>query len=147
MCVSLVRCTDRSDGAFLWSCEQWTAAIATDVFLQLACGMKHLHACGVLHRDLKTDNALIQSIAPLVVKWADFGVSVKLDGKGVASTYGGDGAGNFFFVSGSHFLAGIARPFCLPATPALQCACACACVCMCAYYQWPVGQRIVHTRI
>jgi serine/threonine protein kinase len=66
-------------------CEQWSADKATDVFLQLACGVKHLHACGVLHRDLKTDNALIQSIAPLVVKWADFGVSVKLD---VDSTYG-----------------------------------------------------------
>ncbi len=55
------------------------AAIATDVFLQLACGMTHLHACGVLHRDLKTDSALISSTAPLVVKWADFGCSVKLD--------------------------------------------------------------------
>ncbi len=60
-------------------CEQWTAATATDVFLQLACGMTHLHACGVLHRDLKTDNALIAGRDPLVVKWADFGCSVKLD--------------------------------------------------------------------
>ncbi len=54
------------------------------MFLQLACGVKHLHACGVLHRDLKADNALIASLQPLVVKWADFGVSVKLD---VDSTY------------------------------------------------------------
>jgi serine/threonine protein kinase len=69
-------------------CEQWTADKATDVFLQLACGMKHLHACGVLHRDLKTDNALVQATTPLVVKWADFGCSVKLDGKAVESTYG-----------------------------------------------------------
>ncbi len=60
-------------------CEQWNAATATDVFLQLACGMKHLHACGVLHRALKTDNALISSKDPLVVKWADFGYSVKLE--------------------------------------------------------------------
>ncbi len=58
---------------------QWTADKAADVFLQLACGVKHLHACGVLHRDLKTDNALISSTAPLVVKWADFGCSVKLE--------------------------------------------------------------------
>ncbi len=65
--------------------EQWSADKATDVFLQLACGVKHLHACGVLHRDLKTDNALIAGLMPLVVKWADFGVSVKLD---VDSTYG-----------------------------------------------------------
>ncbi len=59
--------------------EQWNADKVTDVFLQLACGVKHLHACGVLHRDLKTDNALISSKDPLVVKWADFGCSVKLD--------------------------------------------------------------------
>ncbi len=85
-------------------CEQWNAAIATDVFLQLACGVRHLHGCRVLHRDLKTDNALIQSIAPLVVKWADFGVSVKLDDKGVASTYGD---GNFLRLQGgsNHCLA------------------------------------------
>jgi serine/threonine protein kinase len=61
------------------------------VFLQLACGVKHLHACGVLHRDLKSDNALISSTAPLVVKWADFGCSVKLDVRTAASTYGGSG--------------------------------------------------------
>jgi serine/threonine protein kinase len=111
-------------------CEQWNAATATDVFLQLASGMKHLHSCGVLHRDLKTDNALIAGLLPLVVKWADFGVSVKLDGKGVASTYGGDGAGNFL-VSPAAISLRIARPFCLPATPALQCVCVCVCVCIC----------------
>ena len=49
-----------------------------DICVQLTSGVKHLHACGVLHRDLKTDNALVQSLTPLVVKWADYGVSVKL---------------------------------------------------------------------
>jgi serine/threonine protein kinase len=66
--------------------SQWTVDVAVDVFLQLASGMRHLHACGVLHRDLKTDNALISSKDPLVVKWADFGCSVKLDSD---TTYGG----------------------------------------------------------
>ena len=47
--------------------------------MQLARGVKHLHACGILHRDLKSDNALVQSLTPLAVKWADFGVSVKLN--------------------------------------------------------------------
>jgi hypothetical protein len=42
----------------------------------------------VLHRDLKSDNALIQGTAPLVVKWADFGCSVKLD---VGDSTYGDG--------------------------------------------------------
>ena len=112
--------------------------------------MKHLHACGVLHRDLKTDNALIAGLLPLVVKWADFGVSVKLDGKGVASTYGSDGAGNFFFVSstGSHFLAASRVPFpCLRPRLFNVRVHVHVRVCMCADYQWPVGQRIVCTRI
>ena len=58
-----------------------------DVCIQLASGVQHLHACGVLHRDLKTDNALVQAVAPLVVKWADFGISVKLSS--ADSVYGG----------------------------------------------------------
>ena len=50
-----------------------------DICYQLACGLLHLHGCGVLHRDLKTDNALVAAKDPLVVKWADFGLGVKLD--------------------------------------------------------------------
>ena len=61
---------------------QFTLPYVVDVCLQLTCGLRHLHACGVLHRDLKTDNALVQAVAPLIVKWADFGCSVKL----IAST-------------------------------------------------------------
>jgi serine/threonine protein kinase len=60
--------------------------VAIELFLQLACGVNHMHACGVLHRDLKTDNALVSSTAPLVVKWADFGCAVKL--RDSDSTYG-----------------------------------------------------------
>ena len=50
-----------------------------NICVQLASGLLHLHAaCGVLHRDLKTDNALVHGLLPLIVKWADFGCSVKL---------------------------------------------------------------------
>jgi hypothetical protein len=34
--------------------------------------------CGVLNRDLKTDNAQVASKEPLVVKWAGFGCAVAL---------------------------------------------------------------------
>ena len=64
---------------------QLTLPYVLDICVQLTSGLQHLHAaCGVLHRDLKSDNALVQSKDPLVVKWADFGRSVKLEG-GAAS--------------------------------------------------------------
>ena len=65
---------------------QLVASLVLDVMLQLALGVAHMHSCGILHRDLKSDNALIQSIVPLVVKWGDYGCAVQL-GKNVS----GDG--------------------------------------------------------
>ena len=59
----------------LW---QLTLPFVLDVCLQLTSGVRHLHANEVLHRDLKCDNALVASVAPLVVKWSDFGCSVKI---------------------------------------------------------------------
>ena len=59
--------------------------VIASVFQQLIVGLRHLHACGVLHRDLKSDNALVASRDPLVLKWGDFGVSVQL---AVATEYG-----------------------------------------------------------
>ena len=55
-----------------------------DVAVQLLLGLKHIHYCGVLHRDLRTDNALIASLTPLQIKWADYGSAVLLtkDSKG-----------------------------------------------------------------
>ena len=49
-----------------------------EVMHQLALGVAHMHACGILHRDLKADNALIQALDPLVIKWSDFGCAVEL---------------------------------------------------------------------
>ena len=57
---------------------QLTLPYLLDACVQLASGLRHLHACGILHRDLKSDNALVAGLVPLVVKWADFGCSVKL---------------------------------------------------------------------
>ena len=65
---------------------QLTLSYVLNICLQLTAGLRHLHACGVLHRDLKTDNALVASLDPLTVKWADFGCSVKFARAG-ASTY------------------------------------------------------------
>jgi len=56
--------------------------LAVDIVLQIAEGMKYLHESGVMHRDLKADNVLINVvenesyISPSVqVKLADFGMS------------------------------------------------------------------------
>ena len=69
--------------------HQLTLPYVLNVCVQLTSGLRHLHAaCGVLHRDLKTDNALVAGKDPLVVKWADFGCSVKLTG-GPTSSAGG----------------------------------------------------------
>ena len=63
----------------LFCVSQLTANFVVDLMLQLALGVSHLHSCGILHRDLKSDNALIQSLVPLVVKWGDYGCSVLLE--------------------------------------------------------------------
>ena len=68
---------------------QLTLPYVLDVCVQLTSGLQHLHACGVLHRDLKTDNALVAGLLPLVVKWSDFGCGVKLTVAAVSpSSYG-----------------------------------------------------------
>ena len=58
-------------------CSQLVASFVLDLMVQLAHGVAHLHSCGILHRDLKADNALIQSLDPLVVKWGDYGCAVQ----------------------------------------------------------------------
>ena len=60
------------------SCRQLTLPYLLNICVQLTSGLRHLHSCGILHRDLKSDNALVASKDPLIVKWADFGCSVKL---------------------------------------------------------------------
>ena len=87
--------------ARLGSCMKWwssgllyrrvqlTLEHLIDICVQLASGVQHLHmACSILHRDLKSDNALGVSLAPQIVKWADFGCSVQLTGR---SEPGGSG--------------------------------------------------------
>eukprot|EP00966_Prymnesium_polylepis_P318308 7352136-Prymnesium_polylepis.1 len=46
---------------------------ARGIIRQLCAGVAHCHACGVAHRDLKLDNALLDGDG--VVKLIDFGLS------------------------------------------------------------------------
>ncbi len=45
------------------------------VLLQVLAGVMHLHRLGILHRDLRASNILIEGKDPLWVLVADFGVS------------------------------------------------------------------------
>ena len=77
--VHCTRCDIRSGASFCCCMRsQLGAAFVLDVMVQLALGVAHLHSCGILHRDLKADNALIQGLDPLVVKWGDYGCAVQL---------------------------------------------------------------------
>ena len=52
-----------------------TLGQALHVSVQVLTGLQHLHRLGVLHRDLRTSNILVEGRDPLHVLVADFGVS------------------------------------------------------------------------
>ena len=52
--------------------RQLSLPFVAELFHQLASGVKQLHERDVLHRHLTTENAVVVSDEPLVVKWAGF---------------------------------------------------------------------------
>jgi serine/threonine protein kinase len=48
------------------------------ILVQAAAGLLHLHDLGILHRDLRAANLLLDALDPLHVRLADFGVSHRL---------------------------------------------------------------------
>jgi serine/threonine protein kinase len=45
------------------------------ILVQAVAGLLHLHSLGILHRDLRAANLLIDSLDPVHTRLADFGVS------------------------------------------------------------------------
>jgi serine/threonine protein kinase len=62
-----------------------------DVLLQLADGLNYIHSKDVIHRDIKPENILFSKTEPVVMKWADFGLSKLSNSRGSASLSGARG--------------------------------------------------------
>jgi serine/threonine-protein kinase/endoribonuclease IRE1 len=63
-----------------------------DVLMQLAIGLEHIHNKGLVHRDLKPENVLIwvdPNTQKVLMKWADFGLSKRVNEKGSYSMQSG----------------------------------------------------------
>ncbi|KAG5461028.1 MAG: kinase-like domain-containing protein, partial [Olpidium bornovanus] len=58
-----------------------------NLFCQISLALHHIHACNILHRDLKTTNILISGTGVnKVLKIGDFGISKQLGSKSKADT-------------------------------------------------------------
>jgi serine/threonine protein kinase len=62
----------------VWTQGGLTLAQVLSILKQVVAGLLHLHSLGILHRDLRAANLLIDSLEPLRVLVADFGVSHQL---------------------------------------------------------------------
>ncbi len=69
--VALLGCTTTAQGGL-------TLAQVLSILEQAVAGLLHLHSLGILHRDLRAANLLIDSLDPLRVLVADFGTSHRL---------------------------------------------------------------------
>jgi serine/threonine protein kinase len=65
-----------------------TLARVLALLKQAIAALLHLHSLGILHRDLRAANVLVDSLDPLQIRVADFGVSHLL-----SAFSGGAGAG------------------------------------------------------
>lgn len=59
-------------------------AVAADLFAGIAAGVAHVHAHGMLHRDLKPGNIIVQSDG--VPRLTDFGIAREIGAQGLTAT-------------------------------------------------------------
>ncbi len=62
-----------------WMQETRSIPAKIEILRQVAAGLDALHKKHLIHRDVKPENILIQSLEPLAVKLSDFGLVVEFD--------------------------------------------------------------------
>jgi serine/threonine-protein kinase/endoribonuclease IRE1 len=70
----------------------------TEVLLQLAKGLEHIHQNGLVHRDIKPENVLIcvnPNTNQVLMKWADFGLCKRVNERGTFTMTGVKGTLNW----------------------------------------------------
>ena len=79
--------------------EKLTAARAMDIFTKLCAALRHAHERGIVHRDVKPSNILVDAAG--TVKLADFGLARTGEGSGGLSqlTSAGDGLGTPYYLA------------------------------------------------
>ncbi|CAD8089548.1 unnamed protein product [Paramecium sonneborni] len=53
--------------------------MSSEICLQIILGLKEIHRCGYVHRDIKLDNILIAQFNPIQIKIIDFGFAEKIN--------------------------------------------------------------------
>jgi predicted Ser/Thr protein kinase len=71
--------------------RKWSMAELFEVAYESACGVAHLHACKIVHRDIAARNVLLAGKKDVVAKVADFGLSRAADDERTVATKVEDG--------------------------------------------------------
>ena len=59
--------------------------VVLTILSQVAAGLRVVHDCGIIHRDVKADNVFVVSRDPLVLKLGDLGLSHVLSTAGASN--------------------------------------------------------------